>query len=216
MKKHLILFFMVVAPWCLSAQTPTLSIASGATITLDVGALLSVGTAAASGTITNANTTPGAGLVIKSSSSGSGSLIAAGTPNATVQCYVKANRWNMVSPSTTGVTAQTFSSASGTDSWLTWFDETVGTNGGSAGQGWTYMISLSAAVNVGQGYVYYPSANETVAYKGNLQSADFSPAITWSGSTHGFNAVGNPFSSALQWNTNTSWVISGHLKPIDF
>ena len=168
------------------------------------------------GTLTNNAGT--SGLVIQSTSGGTGSLIfPSGTPNATVQRYVTTTRWNMVTPSTTGVTVQTFFDASGNDSWLTWFDESVGTDGGSAGAGWEYLTTLSDVVNVGQGYNYYPSANETVEFAGNLQSADLSPTITYTSSTKGYNLIGNPYSSALYWDgtwsmsnvENSIWIWNG-------
>lgn len=156
------------------------------------------------GTLTNNAGT--SGLVIQSTSEGDGSLIyATGTPNATVQRYVTTTRWNMVTPSTTGVTVQTFFDASGNDSWLTWFDESVGT-GGSAGAGWEYLTTLSDDVNVGQGYNYYPSANETVEFAGNLQSADLSPTITYTHESKGYNLIGNPYPSALYWDG--TWTMS--------
>lgn len=168
------------------------------------------------GTLTNNAGT--SGLVIQSTSGGTGSLIfPSGTPNATVQRYVTTTRWNMVTPSTTGVTVQTFFDASGNDSWLTWFDESVGTNGGDPGVGWEYLTTLSDDVNVGQGYNYYPSANETVEFAGNLQSADLSPTITYTGRTNGYNLIGNPYPAALYWDgtwtmnnvENSIWIWNG-------
>lgn len=147
------------------------------------------------------------GIIIKSDDSGTGSLIQdAERVNATVQRYVKISRWNMVTPTTTDVTGQTFFDASASDSWLTRFDETLGEEGATAGTGWVYMNDLASTVNVGQGYTYYPSDNETVEFKGALQSADFSPTITWTDASHGYNVIGNPFSSALYWDA--TWTMS--------
>ena len=179
-----------------------LTISWGALVTINAGYSLSVDGAL----INNAGT---GGLVIQSTSGGTGSMIfPSGTPNATVQRYVTTTEWNMVTPSTTGVTGQTFFDASANDSWLTWFDESVGTNGGSAGAGWEYLTTLSDAVYVGQGYTYYPSANETVEFAGNLRSADLSPTITYTDGTKGYNVIGNPFPSAVDWNSDASWVLT--------
>lgn len=159
-------------------------------------------------------TTSTADLRIKSSSTGTGSLIDEtggvsflGTGSAIVERYVKALRWNMVSPTTTGVTGQTFFDASANDSWLTRFDESLGT-GDTPGSGWVYMPDLAEAVNVGQGYTYYPSVNETVEFEGILKSADFSPTISWTDADHGYNAIGNPFPSSLEWNINADWSLT--------
>ncbi len=212
MKK--LLLFIFTASFGFAVQAQSFEIASGAVVTIGVGSSLSVGTAASSGVITNTSNTR---LIIESTSAGSGSLIAGGTPNATVKRYVTTTRWNMVSPTTTGVTGQTFFDASVNDSWLTYFDESVGTNGGDAGAGWEYLTTLSDAVNVGQGYNYYPSANETVEFAGNLQSADLSPTITYTGSSKGFNLIGNPYPVALFWDgiwtmsnvENSIWIWNG-------
>jgi hypothetical protein len=194
---------MLAAPWYISAQS--MDIGSGAVVTIGVGTSMSYGTAASSGTVATAANTS---LVIESTSVGSGSLICSGTPNATVKRYVTTTRWNMVTPTTTDITGQTFFDASGNDSWLTYFDETTGTNGGGAGVGWTYLTTLTDAVNVGQGYTYYPSANETVEFTGKLQSANLLPTITYTDGTHGYNVVGNPFPSAVDWNSDASWVLN--------
>ena len=214
MKKLLLLIFTASFGFAIQAQTIGIKIEDGAVVTIGVGSSLSVGTAASSGAITNTSSTR---FIIESTSAGSGSLIAGGTPNATVQRYVTTTRWNMVTPSTTGVTGQTFFDASGNDSWITYFDESVGTNGGSAGAGWEYITALSDAVNVGQGYNYYPSANETVEFAGNLQSADLSPTIIYTGSTKGYNLLGNPYPAALYWDgtwsmsnvESTIWIWNG-------
>lgn len=180
---------------------PAVIISSEGSVTISPGKSLTV-----TGTLTNNAGT--SGLVIQSTSGGTGSLIfPSGTPNATVQRYVTTTRWNMVTPSTTGVTVQTFFDASVNDSWLTWFDESVGTSGGDPGVGWEYLITLSDDVNVGQGYNYYPSANETVEFAGNLQSADLSPTITYTHESKGYNLIGNPYPSALYWDG--TWTMDG-------
>jgi len=208
MKKILIILTIIAAPWWLSAQS--MNIESGAFVTIEVGASMTTGA------ITNSASTAGDGLIIKSTAAGSGSLICTGTPTATVERYVTTTRWNMVSPTTTGTTGQTFFDASGSDSWLVWFDEATGT-GDVAGTGWTYHELLTDPVSVGSGYNYWPDVAETVEFKGNLQSTNLSPTITWLDASHGYNLIGNPFSSALLWDgtwtmthvNNAIWIWNG-------
>jgi hypothetical protein len=193
MKKIIIILTILAAPWYLNAQST--AIGSGAELKIGVGASVTTGT------ITNAAAD---GLIIESTSAGSGSLIASGTPTATVQRYVASGKWNMVSPSTTGVTGQTFFDASGNDSWLTKFDESVGT-GSTVGLGWIYITKLDSVFTHGTGFSYWPSANETVEFKGNLQSASLVVTLANSGATHGYNLIGNPFSASLHWGSGWSF-----------
>ncbi len=155
------------------------------------------------------NTVGNAGLVIQSTSSGTGSLIyTSGTPSATVERYCAASQWHFVSPSTSGVTAQNFYD-SGNAAWLAWFDEAAGLDGGSAGEGWYYFTELTDPIDVGTGYSYAPSADETVNFTGTIASSDFVAGISFTDARHGYNLIGNPFSSAVEWNTNSDWNLSG-------
>ena len=154
------------------------------------------------------------GIIIQSDSTESGSLIyysninGVNNPKATVQRYVKKDRWNMVSPSTTDVTGQTFYGTTDSDSWLTYFVESEGADGGSAGDGWHFITNVNVSDSVGKGYTYWPTIDETVEFKGELRSTDISPNIAYSGSGYGYNLLGNPFSSSLLWDGSTAWGLS--------
>ena len=104
MKKLLLLIFTASLGFAIQAQS--IEIGSGAVVTIGVGSSLSVGTAASSGAITNTSNTR---LIIESTSAGSGSLIAGGTPNATVQRYVADNARHLITPMTNASTANDFS-----------------------------------------------------------------------------------------------------------
>jgi hypothetical protein len=154
------------------------------------------------------------GIIIQSDSTESGSLIyysninGVNNPKATAQRYVKKDRWNMVSPSTTDVTGQTFYGTTDSDSWLTYFVESEGADGGSAGDGWHFITNVNVSDSVGKGYTYWPTIDETVEFKGELRSTDISPNIAYSGSGYGYNLLGNPFSSSLLWDGSTAWGLS--------
>lgn len=163
-------------------------------------------------------------FLIKSESSGSGSFIPKNTVtgNIKVQRYVTGGRWNMITPVTSNVTAGTLMDTDpSTDSWLTYFVESDGAQGDTAGAGWYYIVPPSTPLDVGKGYCYWPTNNETPEFEGNVNSSDFPyTTLSYSGPNYGFNLVGNPYTSALTWDTlgvkwnlnnvdNTIWIYDG-------
>ena len=57
-------------------------------------------------------------------------------------------------------------------------------------------------LSVGQGYNYYKSTDQKITFSGTLNTADIVKGITYSGipALSGFNLLGNPFSSGLDWD----------------
>ncbi len=191
------------------AKCNNLEIESGASLTIPVGKALTV-----NGTLTNGAATAGDGLLIESTSSGSGSLLhTGGFPTATVERFVTNGEWNMVAPPIGSTTTQTFADASVSDSWLTRLDEPTATNNSGAGTGWVYITDLATALSHGSGYSYWPSVDETISFKGDVRSSDLgvpngNTTFTYTDGTHGYNLIGNPFPSALEWNSNADWLLS--------
>gem|GEM_PF-2254328 len=184
-------------------EAKSLTINSGSDITIAPNAQITI-----TDSITNnAGTT---GLVIQSTASGDGSLIfsTGAAPSGTIQRHVTGGEWNMITPSTTGTTAQTFHDITANDSWLSTFDEGTGVDGGTDGLGWGYISDLGTSLSVGTGYNYWPSVDETIVYTGSIQNTDFPATLSYSGGTLGYNLVGNPFSSAVEWNGNAQWGLS--------
>jgi parallel beta-helix repeat protein len=74
--------------------------------------------------------------------------------------------------------------------------------GGGYLTGLPYVIS-GTNLNVGQGYNYYYSSDYKFSFAGQLNVSSVSPTITYGGNPtlHGFNLLGNPFSSGLNWTT---------------
>ncbi len=171
------------------AECNDLSIANGAVLTIPVGKALT-----ASGTLT---TEANSCLVIESGVSGSGSLIyASGTPNATVQRYIGNSEWHLVSPLAVPSTSNDFYIDASSDAWLTYHTEST--------DGWTFILDLVTVLNRGQGYFYLIDASvpaQTFEFTGSITAADQSPSLTKDGS--GWNALGNPYSSALDWDEGT-------------
>ena len=149
-----------------------------------------------SGTLTNTDNTK---LVIQSASaSATGSLIyATGTPNATVQRYVGAGAWHQVAPMTDVSTSTDFYIDESNAAWITYHTEST--------NGWTYIWDLGTTLNRNQGYSYWPTIANTVEFTGTLTSADQSSSLAYSGAaaTQGWNLLGNPFASALDWDIPT-------------
>ena len=83
----------------------------------------------------------------------------------------------------------------------------------SLAQGWVaydgYIYSTSATtgptfatLTPGKGYNYWDNANNTFTFSGRLNTSNVSVPITYAGipALHGFNLLGNPFSSGLNWD----------------
>ncbi len=205
MKKHVLILVCFVGSLGSGAQQ--INIGSGAKMVIGAGATVSVGTAASSGTVTN---TDNAGLVIQSTSSGTGSLICGGTPNATVQRYLTDNMWHTVTPSTIGITANTFYWSDAPKAWLMYHTESTNE--------FTPNTSLSTSMPVGQGWFVWLDDNTksdaTASMAGPLQSADLPVTLACSGSgiDQGWNLIGNPFPCSMDrdegsWGTNTSGAV---------
>ncbi len=163
---------------------------------------------------TSKNKTAGT-LKVSSDNTGDASLIVKGssTGPVTVQRYVQAGGWHLISPSTTGVTAQDLYIDSNHNAWLVEFDE----SGDTAGS-WSYITDLSQSLTVGTGYSYWVDDQDTsyniADFKGSLQTQDLTVTLQYTDSDHGWNLLGNPFSSALDfdkgtWDPNT--VTSGFI-----
>ena len=176
-----------------------LLIENGASITIAANAQIDV-----HGNITN--NAGISGIIIESTPLGDGSLIiSVGIPSGTIKRRVIGGEWNMISPSTTDVTGQTFFGTSGSNSWLSWFDESIGVGGGANGLGWDWITDLSTSVVVGTGYNYWPSVDEIVSFTGTFRNTNLPVTLNKSGENLGFNLVGNPFSSAVKWNSQSQW-----------
>jgi len=58
-------------------------------------------------------------------------------------------------------------------------------------------------LTVGKGYNYYYTSSYKFTFSGDINVSSVFPTITYGGAAtlHGFNLLGNPFSSGLDWNT---------------
>ena len=205
-----------------TTYSPVVDISTAAcnNLTINSAALLTIAAAQAltvSGVLTNNATATG--LVLSSGTSGTASLIhATNTIAATVERYISgaAEDWHFLS--------SPMSAQSITGDWLP-----SGTYGGSGGTGydlylwdeplscWKYKAnakwdSLNSGGNnftIARGYLYSVQATTpTKSFVGNLNNGSQSIALKQAGTDitlKGFNLVGNPYPSSIDWQAAAGW-----------
>ena len=144
-------------------------------------------------------------LNLKSSSAGNASLMGEEyfkSPNDIImEQYFSGGKWHLMSASVDTVTLNDLYFNNNPDVWIKKYNE--------ADDSWTFMSSLNTQLPIGWGYAVWVEAgnNATATFRGSLNSSDVylsewdTPPLSWSGATHGYNLVGNPFASALDWDT---------------
>ncbi|MCX6303791.1 MAG: choice-of-anchor D domain-containing protein [Bacteroidetes bacterium] len=195
-----------------TAVCSSLTINSTKSLTVYPGLALSV-----NGTLTN-NATE-SGLIIQSDATGTGSLIngTAGVP-ATVNRYITgtAASWHQLS---SPVAAQaisggftpsgTYPDGSGYD-FYAWYEQSgawVNFKNTTVAPTWN-TANGSTSFTVGKGYlVEYQAANPTLQFLGNLNTGAVSYGLLKSaaGTYAGYNFVGNPYASAMDWKAAGGW-----------
>ncbi len=115
--------------------------------------------------------------------------------NTSVEYYLTESRWHHLSPPLTGQTASVF-----WDIYLYSHDEATNT--------FTNIYNENTPLNVGEGYQAWTSPSiigtTTVTYNGgDLNSGSYFLPVSNTGT--GFNFVGNPYPSAIDWD-NLSWI----------
>ncbi|MDP3360030.1 MAG: hypothetical protein Q8S41_11870 [Lutibacter sp.] len=206
-----------------AVTTTTNDLIVGANLNLSNTSVFTIGAAktlTVSGAI--ANTAGSGGLVLQSNVNGTASLIH-NTNNvpATVQRYISgaAEAWHFLS---TPVSNQTIAGSNFTPS---------GTYGNGTGYDlyvwdeptpcWVYQPNVTATPNwptihpsanfvPGRGYLYsVQEANPTKEFKGNLNNGIVSYPVTANSTIDplliGFNLIGNPYPSSIDWKASAGW-----------
>ncbi len=164
------------------------------------GSSLEIGTGG-SLTVIN-NFTNNGNLTIKSDATGTGSLIEGNGVNATVERYLSQDKWHYVSAPVDDPNTSIF-----TGLYMMWWDE--------PSELWDWVLSADSTLAVDmQGYALWSegsmTGDATVYFNGTLHAGaksintlntPGSPPIPTDDFT-GFNFVGNPYPSALDWNVN--------------
>jgi hypothetical protein len=178
-----------------------LTIRSGGRLTVQPGGrLTSTGTL-----VNNAGT---GGIVVESDANASGSVIQNSSGvQATVQGYVSGAQWHIISSPVSGQSINGFMTnpennisynSSGGFYAMTHYDE----NRFSGSGGWStyYTSSTSGNMGTGTGYLARRGDSNPLSFAGQLAYSNVSIPITRNG--HGWNAIGNPFPSAIGVSTD--------------
>ena len=158
-------------------------------------------------------------LTIASDNSGTGTILDNGnislSGTTSVQQYLTTGRNWYVSSPVSGAYSSVFNAAAASNiNKLYWYDETQGS---SATLNWPQITDNSTSLAVTKGYVANVDAsllattNGVTFTGGSLNTGDITtgsngvPALSYSSSQakSGFNLVGNPYPSYLNWNTVT-------------
>ncbi len=146
-------------------------------------------------------------MVIKSSSTGTGSLIDASPSALTIQGisyinrYLGTNRtdhnWRYVSTPVDNSTAQVFDPQT-SGNYVFWWDE--------PNSKYWEITANSDSLHILRGYAVGSSTNRTVTFTGDPNSGVLNDTLTRESTSEyeGFNLVGNPYPSSINWDT-TGW-----------
>jgi len=131
------------------------------------------------------------------SASSTASVIFNAAPSNTisVQRYFTASEWHLFGVPVSGITANNLYLNDSPDVWMTSFDE--------SSNSWNYITDLAYELNQNIGYMYWinGSVDKTINFTGNTTASNQTASLTNSHS--GWNALGNPFISALDWDLGT-------------
>ena len=207
----------VIIPYGLSnypvnPSNPNFTLGSGKQMILNSGAKVTLGTLTNNGTLRLESDASNISTLIISSYSGN---------DAIVELYLtggggSAYKWHYVSspvislPVSTFILkptmdfAQYFEARPSTEPMQGWigFDGYIYYSGGFL-TGLPYDIRGTNLI-VGKGYNYYYASNQKLSFTGQLNVSSIYPTITYGGvspSLQGFNLLGNPFSSGMDWTT---------------
>ncbi len=207
-----------VANWDngIPADTTLVIIPSGSTVTVDAsGQSLFDLTIQTGGTVTvgenNSLTVNGgffniagaSGMEITSSSSGNGSLIVKGYDgdSVTAQCYVTASHWHSFAAPVSGQTTSDLFLNHSPEVWLLQYNEPT--------DDYTYVPSLTQDLGDMQGWMLWlgGSNNHTFTFAGPLHTGTLGSNnnMVRSSASTGYNFVGNPFTSAIDWDAANGW-----------
>jgi hypothetical protein len=164
-----------------------LNIQTGGSLTLGAGKALTV-----NGSLTNGGT-----MTVKSDASGTGSLIASGAiaGEIDVEQYITNAAWHLFSPPFSGIQAGLFM-----NNFLQWYEEPQNQ--------WTDIVDPETVLNLGQAYsLWNMTKAQTFTFHGIPHSGQFNltpfstPALTFTaGKGEGWNLIGNPYTSAIDWD----------------
>ena len=178
-----------------NVTSPTLTINSGAKLTLNSGYTLGV-----TGNFTiNSNPTTGTGTFVDLTPNGGLTVTGTTTVNQSLQAASALRTWYITPPVV--ATAQAPVTPTPALSIIKYFDETQNT--GNASDNWVPTTSMVAK----KGYQVVPSSGNDISFTGTLNNGDQNITLTSRTGTEnyaGFNLIGNPYPSYLDWSLVTA------------
>ncbi len=206
-----ILACLIITSFSIGQSTLTVAsggkmkVCSGTTVqnqNLNIGngsQLINWGDLTVNGVLANTAGTPG--LILKANENGYGSLMhTTNNVPATREQYLSSEKWHLVAPGLSNETIEPYM-----DIYFKKWNEADGD--------WEYLVQpVSTEIYATSGYSAWTSnaltGTTTVQLEGNLLAGDVpvtSLSYTSSSSMAGWNLVGNPFPSAVEWNQD--WFI---------
>ncbi len=202
------------------AECNSITVESGASLTINSGqALTALGNINNSGTLNLISSGTGIASLIPDSYSG------AGTTN--IQLYLTGGGdvtnypWHYVSSPVAGLSVVDVLSSGGdpaANDLAAYYEDLVTDNKDQAWigyDGWNYQSddglptgNTFSVLEVGRGYNYYSYFDATRTFGGNINTEDVTKNLSYTGTTNGleikgWNCLGNPFSSGLDWDAIT-------------
>jgi hypothetical protein len=189
----------------ITCTTCDVTVASGAELTVGATKALKSVTVAAGGklTITAGNLNVTNGITLESTSDATATLVDAyetPTANATVKQYVTAGRnWYMSAPLNNTANVSDLNKGFSVQQ----YNEATGL--------WELA---SGTLTRGRGYIQVANASQgtsgTVQFEGIVNSGDVSVSLTNNTAGRGFNLVGNPYPSYLNWSLVATDLVNTH------
>jgi hypothetical protein len=144
-----------------------------------------------------------ADFIIESDNTGQGSLIVEGSisGNAYVRSYVTAGKWHSITSPVSSATADSYYLGGSPDVWLKEYSE--------ATNSYTYITDLTTPLGDMKGWMIWidGSTAQTFTLNGPLRSGPVGSNnnMVCTYDTTGYNFVGNPYTSALDWDASSGW-----------
>ena len=148
-------------------------------------------------------------LTVASDTTGEGGLYVGGTStgNVKVNCYTTTGKWHGVAAPVSGQTANALYLNGNPDVWVKYYNESDNT--------YDYITDLGTSLGTMKGWMIWVDslegvlADTTFTFEGSLRSGTVSPTESivrsQAGADYGYNFVGNPFTSTIDWDDTVGW-----------
>jgi len=142
-------------------------------------------------------------FIVESTAAGNGSFINSGTfavtGSTTIQSFVTSGKWHGIASPVVGLTADDLYLGGSPDVWLKSYDEATDT--------YTNITSLATPLGTMEGWMTWietGASDVTYNFTGALNASPVSKSMEYHAG-FGYNFVGNPYSSAIDWDASSGW-----------